>query len=135
MHRCVAFYLTFGDVMSTDDADRLPRGKCPQESDGGGVRCSCLLAFVSVAFASVGVLVALPRACAAAQGTGDLPVEIVPPAQHTQGINSSAFSRDNDDRFVATSGYDAVIKLWDVRTGRLYPATSSGSIRITNTGA
>jgi WD40 repeat protein len=46
-------------------------------------------------------------------------VEIVLPTRHTQGINSVAFSADDDDRFAATSGDDGVIKLWDVATGRL----------------
>ncbi len=78
------------------------------------------------------VMIVLGVAGAAAQSTrpvadsaaGNRPpdkprVEIVLPTQHTQGINSVAFSADEDDRFVATSGDDGVIKLWDVATGRL----------------
>jgi WD40 repeat protein len=45
-------------------------------------------------------------------------VEIVLPTRHTQGINSVVLSK-GDDRFAASSGFDGVIKLWDVRTGRL----------------
>ena len=32
-----AFYLTFGDIMSTDMLIALPRAQCPQQSGGGGV--------------------------------------------------------------------------------------------------
>ena len=62
-----------------------------------------------------------------------LPVEIVPPTQHTQGINSAVFSHDDEDRFVASSGEDGVIKLWDVKTGRLNTMLP-GSIRTTSIG-
>jgi len=73
-----------------------------------------LLAFLSVLLAGLGWLPATM-----AQAPRDLPIQIVPPTQHTLGINSAAFSSDDDHRFVATSGEDAVIKLWDVKTGRL----------------
>jgi WD40 repeat protein len=47
------------------------------------------------------------------------PIEIVPPTQHTQDVNSVVLSSDDENRFVASSGEDGVIKLWDVMTGRL----------------
>ena len=47
------------------------------------------------------------------------PIEIVPPTQHTHDLNSVVFSTDDENRFVASSGDDGVIKLWDVATGRL----------------
>jgi WD40 repeat protein/uncharacterized caspase-like protein len=50
--------------------------------------------------------------------TADFPIEVVPPTMHSFGINSTAIS-SGDQRFVASSGDDHVIKLWDVRTGRL----------------
>src|SRR5262245_3638358 len=62
-----------------------------------------------------------PAALAASDETAPapLPIEIVPPTQHTLGLNSAVFSHDLEDRFIATSGDDGVIKLWDARTGRL----------------
>jgi WD40 repeat protein len=71
-------------------------------------------AFMSMLVGLLGSLTA-----ALAQAPADLPVEIVPPTRHSDDINSVVFSNDDDDRFVATSGDDAVIKLWDVKTGRL----------------
>ena len=47
-------------------------------------------------------------------------IEIVPPTRHSQDVNSLVFSTDDENRFVASSGDDGVIKLWDVlATGRL----------------
>ena len=74
-----------------------------------------LRVFVSIVLGGFGLL----AVSASAQATGDLPIEIVPPTQHTQGVNSVVFSNGDDDRFIASSGEDGVIKLWDVRTGRL----------------
>jgi WD40 repeat protein/uncharacterized caspase-like protein len=50
--------------------------------------------------------------------TAELPIEVVPPTLHSGEINSIVMS-GGDERFVASSGDDGVIKLWDVRTGRL----------------
>lgn len=51
--------------------------------------------------------------------TSALPIEVVPPTRHTQDVNSVVFSKDDENRFVASSGDDGVVKLWDVLTGRL----------------
>jgi WD40 repeat protein len=57
---------------------------------------------------------------AAAQTAPPAPrIEIVLPTRHTQAINSVVFSFSDDDRFAASSGDDGVIKLWEVRTGRM----------------
>src|SRR5207248_709534 len=46
-------------------------------------------------------------------------IEIVLPTRHTQDITSLAISRGGEDRFVASSGDDGVVKLWDIKSGRL----------------
>jgi WD40 repeat protein len=60
-----------------------------------------------------------PEGAAAARTVSSAPpVEIVLPTRHTDNINSVVFSA-GEDRFAASSGDDGVIKLWDVKTGRL----------------
>jgi len=75
-------------------------------------RLPLLLLFLSVLSAATlpGLAQAQPSAAAAA-------AEIVPQTRHTLGINSAVASPGG--RFVATSGEDQLIKLWDVKTGRL----------------
>ena len=46
-------------------------------------------------------------------------VEIVLQAGHTQDITSLVISRGDEDRFVVSSGDDGVVKLWDMKSGRL----------------
>jgi WD40 repeat protein len=51
-------------------------------------------------------------------GSANPPVEIVPPLLHGGDINSVVVSF-GQDRFVASSADDGIIKLWDMATGRL----------------
>ena len=67
----------------------------------------------SVALVALAVLSTQPGKAASAAKE---PIEIVPRLAHMLGIDSAAMS--SDGKFVATEGEDALIKLWDVKSGR-----------------
>jgi WD40 repeat protein/uncharacterized caspase-like protein len=69
-------------------------------------------------FPASSTVAATAPATAPAPPPGNLPIEIVPPMPHSGDVNSVVASVDYD-RFVASSGEDGIIKLWDTATGRL----------------